>query len=124
MGLGEMAKRLPPCNPGCCPPPEPPSWCLAAWRSCSSAGAAGQPPAIWTSGWPLGSKWRRRRVGGQGADGQGAIAGAGDAEQLMLANEQNAAATGAVATLNSIFDNQPDEALALVRAWIAEGAPA
>ena len=47
-----------------------------------------------------------------------------DSEQLLIANEQNAAATGAVATLNNIFDSQPDEALALVRAWIAEGAPA
>jgi flagellar M-ring protein FliF len=59
-----------------------------------------------------------------GPGGQGAIAGSGESEQLLLADEQNAAATGAVATLNNIFDSQPDEALALVRAWIAEGSPA
>jgi hypothetical protein len=40
---------------------------------------------------------------------------------LLLATDQS---TGAVATLNAIFDTQPDEALALVRAWIAEGSPA
>jgi flagellar M-ring protein FliF len=48
--------------------------------------------------------------------GQDAIAGP-DAEQLLLTNEQS----GAIATLHGIFDAHPDEALALVRAWIAEG---
>jgi len=51
--------------------------------------------------------------------GQEAISGPGE-EQLMLSNEQN----GAIATLNGIFDTNPDEALALIRAWIAESAPA
>jgi len=36
----------------------------------------------------------------------------------MLSSDQ----TGAAATLNGIFESHPDEALALVRAWIAEGA--
>jgi flagellar M-ring protein FliF len=52
--------------------------------------------------------------------GQEALSGPGAAEQLLLTNDQNSA----VATLNGIFDSHPDEALALVRAWIAEGAPA
>ena len=51
----------------------------------------------------------------------GASAGSGGSDQLLLATDQS---TGAVATLNAIFDTQPDEALALVRAWIAEGSPA
>jgi flagellar M-ring protein FliF len=51
----------------------------------------------------------------------GASAGSGGSDQLLLATDQS---TGAVATLNAIFDTPPDEALALVRAWIAEGSPA
>jgi hypothetical protein len=46
---------------------------------------------------------------------------AAPAEQLLLSGESG---PNAVAQLNGIFDSQPDEALALVRAWIAEGAPA
>jgi flagellar M-ring protein FliF len=65
------------------------------------------------------------------ASGQGVISGPsgettgaleGPDKRRLLANEQSAA--GAVATLNSVFDTQPDEALALVRGWIAEGSPA
>lgn len=50
--------------------------------------------------------------------GQEAISGPAE-EQLMIANELN----GAGATLDAIFETHPDEALALVRSWIAEGAP-
>jgi flagellar M-ring protein FliF len=46
-----------------------------------------------------------------------AIEGPTPAEQLMLTNEPGSAVT----TLQGIFDSHPDEALALVRAWIAEG---
>jgi flagellar M-ring protein FliF len=49
--------------------------------------------------------------------GQEALTGSSQ-EPLMITNELN----GAAATLNTIFDTHPDEALALVRAWIAEGA--
>jgi flagellar M-ring protein FliF len=52
--------------------------------------------------------------------GQEAITGPGGAGQLMLTNEQS----GAVATLAGIFDSRSDEAVALLRAWIAEGSPA
>ncbi len=48
---------------------------------------------------------------------QGAIEGP---EPLMLTSDQ----TGVVATLHGVFDTHPDEALALVRAWITEGGPA
>lgn len=51
--------------------------------------------------------------------GQDAIAGLGGAEPLLLTNDENRAA----ATLNNIFDTNPEEAVALLRAWIAEGAP-
>ena len=49
--------------------------------------------------------------------GQDAIAGLGGAETLLLTNDENRAA----ATLNNIFDTNPEEAVALLRAWIAEG---
>ena len=51
--------------------------------------------------------------------GQDAIAGLGVAEPLLLTNDENRAA----ATLNNIFDTNPEEAVALLRAWIAEGTP-
>ena len=51
--------------------------------------------------------------------GQDAIAVLGVAEPLLLTNDENRAA----ATLNNIFDTNPEEAVALLRAWIAEGAP-
>jgi flagellar M-ring protein FliF len=51
--------------------------------------------------------------------GQDAIAGLGGAETLLLTNDENRAA----ATLNNIFDTNPEEAVALLRAWIAEGTP-
>jgi flagellar biosynthesis/type III secretory pathway M-ring protein FliF/YscJ len=51
--------------------------------------------------------------------GQDAIAGLSTSETLLLTNEENRAA----ATLNNIFDTNPEEAVALLKAWIAEGAP-
>jgi flagellar M-ring protein FliF len=51
--------------------------------------------------------------------GQDAIAVLGVTEPLLLTNEENRAA----ATLNNIFDTNPEEAVALLRAWIAEGTP-
>jgi flagellar M-ring protein FliF len=55
-----------------------------------------------------------------GDAGPAAIAGPGASGQLMLSSEQSSA----VSTLNGIFDTNSDEALALLRAWIAEGATA
>jgi flagellar M-ring protein FliF len=49
--------------------------------------------------------------------GQPALA-TSEEEQLLLTNEQNSA----VAMLNDVFDSNPDEALALIRGWIAESA--
>jgi flagellar biosynthesis/type III secretory pathway M-ring protein FliF/YscJ len=51
--------------------------------------------------------------------GQDAIAGLGATDPLLLTNDENRAA----ATLNNIFDTNPEEAVALLRAWIAEGSP-
>ena len=51
--------------------------------------------------------------------GQDAIAVLGVTEPLLLTNDENRAA----ATLNNIFDTNPEEAVALLRAWIAEGTP-
>lgn len=51
--------------------------------------------------------------------GQDAIAGLGGGEPLLLTNDENRAA----ATLNNIFDTNPEEAVALLKAWIAEGMP-
>jgi flagellar M-ring protein FliF len=51
--------------------------------------------------------------------GQDAIAGLSTSETLLLTNDENRAA----ATLNNIFDTNPEEAVALLKAWIAEGAP-
>jgi flagellar M-ring protein FliF len=50
---------------------------------------------------------------------QDAIAGLGATDPLLLTNDENRAA----ATLNHIFDTNPEEAVALLRAWIAEGTP-
>jgi flagellar M-ring protein FliF len=50
---------------------------------------------------------------------QEAIAGLAAPEPLLLTNDENRAA----ATLNNIFDTNPEEAVALLRAWIAEGTP-
>jgi flagellar M-ring protein FliF len=52
--------------------------------------------------------------------GQDAIAVLGVTEPLLLTNDENRAA----ATLNNIFDTNPEEAVALLRAWIAEGTTA
>jgi flagellar biosynthesis/type III secretory pathway M-ring protein FliF/YscJ len=51
--------------------------------------------------------------------GQDAIASLAAPEPLLLTNDENRAA----ATLNNIFDTNPEEAVALLRAWIAEGTP-
>jgi flagellar M-ring protein FliF len=51
--------------------------------------------------------------------GQDAIAVLGVTEPLLLTNDENRAA----ATLNNIFDTNPEEAVALLRAWIGEGTP-
>jgi flagellar M-ring protein FliF len=50
--------------------------------------------------------------------GHEAITGRTGAEPLLLTNEDSRAG----ATLNNVFDNNPEEAVALLRAWIAEGA--
>jgi flagellar M-ring protein FliF len=45
-------------------------------------------------------------------------------EQLLLANEDTSTQRMMIAALHRVVDTRPDEALAVIRTWIAEGEPA
>ena len=46
------------------------------------------------------------------------------AEPLLLASEDTSAQRILMAKLQHVVDTRPDEALAVIRAWIADGEPA